>query len=206
MVRGSAEVDESVVIAVLPGDGCKPLRERLSPLELSAPESAEVAVDATVVVFEDAGVDGERAAYGLVLWYERALRTVGHGHAEAEDAVVAFGGEDEIVLAVLLDDIIVPHLFLGPFHLVDVEDDTVVGRLVLLDIAERQDMVVAHLKVSAVVVEALAGVPVVAGVDIEAAVEHVGRGVGHIVVREEVTWKFCHIAFRFIGYVILSCG
>ena len=158
--------------------------ERIPPLELTTPESAEIDVDFSVIVLEGAGVDRERTADGLLHRLERAFGLVGHGHAQTEHAVVALCREDEIVLAVFLHDIVVPHLFLCPGHVFHVENHAVVGGIVVLHVVPRQHVVVFHLEVSAVVVEAFAGIPVVAGVDIEAVVEHVGRWVGHI-----VTWE-----------------
>ena len=184
MVGSGTEVDKTVLVAVLSEDRSLTIRQRAPPLQLSAPETAEETVDLTIVVLEDAGVDGERAADGLILRYERAFGLVGHGHAEVEHAVVTLGREDEVVLAVLLDDVVVPHLLLGPLHLINVEDDAVIGSLVVLDVIPRKHVVVAHLEVTAVVVETLAGVPVVAGVDVQASVKHIGRGVGHIVIGE----------------------
>ena len=107
------------------------------PLQLSAPETTEVGVDLSVVVLEHAGVDGERAADGVLLGNERALRTVGNGYAEVEYAIVVLGREDEVVLAILFDDVIVPHLLLGPCHILHVEDDAVVGGFAVFNIIPR---------------------------------------------------------------------
>ena len=187
VIGSGAEVDETIVIAVLAGDRSQSARQRAPPLQLSAPESAEVAVDLSVVVLEHTGIDGERAANGMFLRNERTFGLVGNGYTEVEHAVVAFRGEDEIVLAVLLDDVVIPHLLLCPGHLVDIENHTMIGGLVVLDVVPRQHVVVAHLEMSAVVVETFAGIPVVAGIYIEPSVEHVGRRISHIIAREQIT-------------------
>jgi len=148
------------------------LARRLVPLELTAPETAEVAVDLSVVVLEDTGVDAERAADGVFLRDEGALGALGDGHAQVEDAVVVLGREDEVVAAVLLHDIAVPHLLLGPRHLIHVEHDAVVGDRGCQGVAlQGENMVVAHLEVAAVIVEGSTGLDVVRGVDVQTVVE-----------------------------------
>ena len=187
VVGSRAQVDETIVVAILAGDGLKTVVDRMPPLQLTTPKTAEEAVDLTVVVLKYTGIDGERATDGSLLRNERALRLVGNGHTEVEHTVIALSGEDEVVLAILLDDVVVPHLLLCPLHLVDIKNHTVVGSFVVLNIIPRQHVIVAHLEVSAIIVEALASIPVMAGVDVQASVEHVGRWVSHIVTREQVT-------------------
>ena len=137
VVGSRAKVNETVVITVLAGDGLEAMIKRTSPLQLSAPESSEVAIDLTVVVLEHTGVNGERATDGKFLGDERAFGLVGHGYAQTEHAAVLFGREDEVVLAVFLDDVVVPHLFLGPGHIFHVEDDTMVGNFAIFNIVPR---------------------------------------------------------------------
>ena len=110
----------------------------------------------------------------MLLRYEGAFRTVGNGHAEVEDAVVVLGREDEVVFAVLLDDVVVPHLLLGPCHILHVEDNAMISSFTVLNIIERQYVVVLHLEVSAIVVESGTSLPVVAGIDVELTVKHIG--------------------------------
>ena len=147
---------------------------RLIPLQLAAPESAEIGVYLTIVVLEHAGVDRERAADGLFLRNEGTLGTVADGDAQMEHSVIVLGGENEVVLAVFLDDVVVPHLLLGPGHLVDIENDTMVGDVAILQVVEREDMVVSHLEVATIVVEGMTCLAVVTGIDIQLAVKHVG--------------------------------
>ena len=71
-----------------------------------------------------------------------------------------------------------------------------VGGIVVFDISPRQHVVVFHLEVATVVVEALAGIPVVAGIDIQTAVKHIGCGISHIVTREKILWF--HIILFFV--------
>ena len=59
MVRSRTKVDESVLVAILAEDGSQTVGQRVPPLQLTAPESSEVAVDLTVVILEYAGVDRE---------------------------------------------------------------------------------------------------------------------------------------------------
>ena len=92
---------------------------------------------------------------------ERSLGLVCHGDSEVKYAGVVLGGEDEVVFAVFLHDVVVPHLLFCPGHLVDIEDDTVVGHLAFHDILHGKYVIVAHLEMTAVVVETLAAVPVV---------------------------------------------
>ena len=104
-----------------------------------------------------------------------------------EHTVITLGREDEVVLAVLLNDIVIPHLLLGPLHVLHVENHTVVGSVIVLNIVPRQHVVVLHLEVATVIVETFAGIPVMTGVDIQASVEHIGRGVCHIIAWKQVT-------------------
>ena len=91
-----------------------------------------------------------------------------------EHTIIVLGREDEVVLAVLLYTVVVPHLFLCPFHLLYIEDDTMVCDIALFQVFERQHMVVFHLEVSSVIVEGMSSLTVVAGVDIQLAVKHIG--------------------------------
>ena len=91
MVGSSTEVDESVLVAILAEDGSLTVGQRTPPLELTAPETTEIAIDLAVVILEHAGVDGERAANGLGLRNERTFGLVGNSHTEVEHAVIAFG-------------------------------------------------------------------------------------------------------------------
>ena len=154
------------------------------PLQLTTPDATKIAVDLVVVVLEDAGVDAIGTNDGCGLRDEGTFGFVGHGHAKVEDTGVVLSGEDEIVLAVFLHHVIVPHLLLCPGHLIDIEDHAMVGDLTAHHVVHRQHVVVAHLEMATVVIETLAAVPVMAGIDIHAAVEHIGRGVGHIILRE----------------------
>ena len=144
------------------------------PLQLSSPESTEVAVYLAVVILEHTRVDGERATHGLLLGDERTFRTVGNSYTQVEHTIIVLGREDEVVLAVLLYTVVVPHLFLCPFHLLYIEDDTMVCDIALFQVFERQHMVVFHLEVSSVIVEGMSSLTVVAGVDIQLAVKHIG--------------------------------
>ena len=132
----------------------------------------------------------------MLLRDERAFWTVGDGHAEVELTVIVLGREDEIVLAVLLHDIAVPHLALHPGHLVLVEDDAVVGHGAVLKVIEGEHVVVAHLEVAAVVVEYVLTLAVVARINVELAVKHVGCGVSHIVTGEKIPWFHKYLRFR----------
>jgi hypothetical protein len=58
------------------------------PLKLSTPETAEITVYLTIVVLEDARVDGERATDGLRCWDERTLGTLADGDTKMEHSVI----------------------------------------------------------------------------------------------------------------------
>ena len=110
----------------------------------------------------------------MLLRNERTLRTVGNGYAEVEYAIVVLSREDEVVLAILFDDVIVPHLLFGPCHILHVEDDAVIGGFAVFNIIPRQHVVVLHLEVTAIIVESSTSLPVVAGIDEQFAVKHIG--------------------------------
>jgi hypothetical protein len=65
-----------------------------------------------------------------------------------------------------------------------VEDNAMVGNRTVLDIFEREDVVVTHLEVAAIIVEDIVALAVVAGVDVQLIVKHMSRRVGHIVTGE----------------------
>ena len=121
----------------------------------------------------------------MFLGDEWPFGTLAGGYAQVEDTVVVLSREYEVVAAVLLHHIVVPHLLLSPGHLVHIEDDTVIGDFGFEGITrKRKHVVVAHLEVSAVVVEGCSRLDVVRGVDVEAVAKHVDRRVGHIVFRK----------------------
>ena len=62
VVGSSTQVYETVLLTILSRNGSQSVRQRMPPLELSAPESTEVTVDLAVVILEHAGIDRERAA------------------------------------------------------------------------------------------------------------------------------------------------
>ena len=59
MVGSRTQVNETVVVTILAGDGLEAVVERAAPLQLSAPQSAEVAIYLAVVILEHTGVNGE---------------------------------------------------------------------------------------------------------------------------------------------------
>lgn len=166
------------------GQPQRPYAQRHVPLQLSAPQAPVVAIDAAVVIPEDAGVDAVGAPYGVLLRREGPLRPFGNGHTQAELAATILGREYQVVAAVFLHHIAVPHLLLHPGHLLLVEDNTVVGGMPLLNVVKREHVVVAHLEVPAVIVKDIVALAVVAGVYIQSVVKHMAGRVGHIVAGE----------------------
>jgi hypothetical protein len=146
----------------------------MPPLKLSAPESTKVAIYLTIVILKHTRVDREGTTNGLIHRFERSLGLVGHSNTQTEYAIVGLGREDKVVLAILLDAVIVPHLLLSPGHILHVKDNTMVCGIVILDIVPREHMVVLHLEVTAIVVETLTGIPVMRWVDVKTSVKHIG--------------------------------
>ena len=105
---------------------------------------------------------------------ERTFGLVSNGNTEVEHAIIVLGREYQVVLAVFLYDIVIPHLFLSPCHILDIENHAMVGSLVVLHIIEREYVVVLHLEVTAIVVEGMTCLTVVGGVNIQFTVKHVG--------------------------------
>jgi hypothetical protein len=154
------------------------------PLQLTAPQTSVVAEDTAVIVLENARVDAVGTTDGIFLWNEWAFWLVGNGYTQVEFSIIILGREDEIVFAILFYYVAVPHLLLHPRHLVLVEDNAMVGNRTVLDIFEREDVVVTHLEVAAIIVEDIVALAVVAGVDVQLIVKHMSRRVGHIVTGE----------------------
>ena len=145
------------------------------PLQLSAPDTTEVDIDSTIVVLEDTRVDAVGLADRVGLRDERTFGSVGDGHTQAEDTIVVLCRKDQMVLAVDLHDIVIPHLLLRPGHVLDVEDLSAVGDVGFHRVAvDAQHVVVLHLEVTTVVVEGRTAVPVVGRVDIDLVVKHMG--------------------------------
>lgn len=143
-------------------------------LQLSSPDATEVDVYLSIVVLKDAWVDGIGATDGVRLRMEGAFGLVGGGNAEVEDAVLVLGAEDHIVSSVLLHYVVVPELFSSPRNILNLQGKTVVVGNVLIGAVKRQDVVVFHLEVAAIIVEGFARVPVVGGIDIQFVVKDVG--------------------------------
>ena len=156
-------------------------------LKLSAPDAPEAAIDGGVVVFEEAGVDAVGAADGVGLRDEGPFGAVADGDAEAEDVGIVFGAEDEVVASVMFYYVVIPELARCPGDVVEVEDASEVGGFATGGVVEAEAVVVAHVEVVAVVVLAYMGVDVVGRVDVYGVCKDVGRGVCHVVGREEVT-------------------
>jgi hypothetical protein len=132
MVRRCAEVDKSVFIAILAIDRSQTIGQRMPPLELSTPETSEVTIYLSVVILKHTGIDRERTTNRLVHRLERTFGLVSHSNTQTEDTVKGFCREDQIVLTILLNTVIVPHLLLSPGHLLHIEDYTMISSLVVL--------------------------------------------------------------------------
>ena len=174
VVGSSTKVDETILFAILAEEGSNAIGQWAPPLKLSAPESTEVAVNLTIVILEHTRVDRERTTNRLIHGLEWTFGLVGYGNTETEYAIISLSREDEIVLAIFLNNIIIPHLLLSPCHILHVENYSVIGSLIILYIVERQYMVVFHLEVTTIIVEGSTSFPVVRGIDIETTVKYVG--------------------------------
>ena len=120
-----------------------------------------------------------------------------------EHAIIILGREDEIVLAILLYYIVVPHLLLSPWHILYIENHTMIGYFTFHHIVHRENMIVFHLEVTAIIVEAFAAVPVMRWVNIQATVKHIGRWICHIILREQISCFHCYLIFKEIDDIIL---
>ena len=74
---------------------------------------------------------------------------------------------------------------------------SMIGDSTIHDIIKRKDMIVEHLEMTAVVIEAFACIPVVGGIDVYSIVEHVGRRVCHKVLWKKVSWFHVFLVFSF---------
>ena len=101
-----------------------------------------------------------------------------------EYTIIILSREDEVILAVFLHDIIVPHLLLSPLHLLHIKDLAVIGDLTIHHIIHGNHMVILHLEVTAVVIESSTSLPVMRRIDIKASVKHIGRRICIIITRE----------------------
>lgn len=159
----------------------------LVALQLAAPEPAEVQVRvARVRVDEGRGVDAEAPRYRLGVGHERAGRGVADGDADAEHGRPVARREVQVVLAVLEGRIGRPELLRRPRHVLGAQHHAVVGHGVGgvggVQRRRREDVVVGHVVLVAVVVELDVRLAVVRGVDVDAPLEDVGRGVRRVEV------------------------
>lgn len=177
--------------------GVKHVVALLVALKLAAPQPAKVHVRLlfrVVVVDEHGRVDAEGTLDGLRVRGEGPLGLVGHGDADAEDALLVAGGEVEVVLAVARGGVGGPQLLGHPGYVLGAEGQAVVhDRLGRVDAAGGEDVVVGHVVLIAVVVELDVGLAVVRRVDVDPVVEDVGRRVGRV----EVGYQGGHFVFFF---------
>ena len=172
-------------------------------LELSAPDSAEVEIIVSVGVGEHADVNRVAAAYGVGLWYEGSFGTVGYGYSDAEDVVLVLEGKVEVVTSVFFGAVAVPELSSGPGYVGDVEGFAVVGDFACHGVAVDGEYVhVFHDVLVAVVVFDVFTFPVVGGVDVNLAVVYVYARIGHVVVREKITFVGLEWIHKIIGLKI----
>ena len=157
---------------------------RRPTLQLAAPDAAKVHVALTVRVLEDRGVDAVGALDRFGLCLERTGRLVGNCGANPEDVLLVLHGKIQVVLPALLGRVRRPHLPACPRHILDIERDAVIGDRTT-DRVHREHMVVAHGEVAAEIIRRNAGVDVVRGVDVDLAVEDVGRRIGGVDLRDQ---------------------
>ena len=163
------------------------LLRSLIPLELTAPETAEVAIDLAVIVLEHAGVDRERTTDGVLLRNKRTLGPVGDGYTKMEYTVIVLSREDQVVLAVFLDDIIVPHQLLGPSDLIYIENLTIICHLAVFHVFHGNHVIVLHLEVTAIIIEGSTSLPVMRRIDEQFSVKNIGRRICIIITRIKIT-------------------
>lgn len=120
----------------------------------------------------------------LRLRRERPGRGVCDGDADAEDAFLVARREVEVVLPVLGGGVGRPQLLGHPGHVGGLEGDAVVSRGSAGGV-QREDVVVVHVVLVAIVVELDVGLPVVRGVDVELSLEDVGGRVRGVDVGDE---------------------
>ncbi|KAI9163634.1 Sn1-specific diacylglycerol lipase beta [Paramyrothecium foliicola] len=160
----------------------------LVALELAAPQAAKVEVGLTIVVDEGGRVNAKAAANGLGFRGEGTLWGVAYGHADAEDALLVARREVEVEFTVgALGAVWCPHLLGDPGDVLGAENDAVVGDLARggVERGDAEDVVVGHVVLVAIVVELNVRLAVVRRVDVDLAVEDVGRGVSRVDVGDQ---------------------
>ena len=128
---------------------------------MSAPQTTEITIDLPIIILKHTRINRERTTDGIRLWDKRALWTVGNRYTESEHTVIILGRENKEILTVFLYHIVIPHLSFSPWHLFHIKDYSVIGSRILLYIVKRQYMIVEHLKMTAIIIKALATVTVV---------------------------------------------
>ena len=153
-------------------------------LQLAAPDPAKVEIRLPVVVDKGRGIDAVAAGNGLGVRDERALGLVTLRDANAEDALLVARREVEEVFPVLVGGVWRPHLLRDPGDVGGFEGDAVIGHGPAHGV-HRDDVVVVHVVLVAIVVVGLGGFDIVRGVDVESAVEDVGGGIRGVDVSDE---------------------
>ena len=134
-------------------DECKEELMAEGALKLSAPKSAEIYINRAVIILEDTRVYRVRSANVVGLRLKRTFRSVCNSHSKVEHIVLVLCAEDKIILTVFLNDIIVPQLSACPWNILQVENLATVGSLFVLNISERERMIVFHFEMTAVVIK-----------------------------------------------------
>ena len=158
-------------------------------LELATKDSAEIHVVGAVVILEDGIVNRIAALDGMWLGDEWAFGLVADGDTATEDASLVLGREIHVVFAILLLDIAVPKLLFGPRNLLTGKDNAFVLHLTCHWVAgDRKHMIILHVEVNAPVILGDARIIVVRWVDVNLTVKDMHRWVGHVILREKVSF------------------
>ena len=96
------------------------------PLQLSTPKASEVSINLSIVILEHARVYREGTTNRHSLWCERSFRFVSYSYTQMEYAIIVFGRENQVVFAILLYAVVVPHLLFSPGHIFHVEYHTMI--------------------------------------------------------------------------------
>jgi len=143
------------------------------PLQLTAPNPAEIDIVRTIIVLIGRWVYTETALHRLRHGLVRAFGFVTDRNADSKNIVLIFCGKIHVISPVLAGHIVGPHLTTGPGHIFDIERDTMIAH-VPPGILHRIHVIIAHIKVASCVILGNSGLDIVRGENINFAVVHMG--------------------------------
>ena len=159
----------------------------LITLKLTAHQSTEINIYLTVIILKYGRIHGITSPDRIRFRHKRAVRRVTDSHSQTEDVRMVFGREIKIILSVLFTTVAIPHLTLYPRHIRLVKNPTMVCHISFHHIFQRENMIVAHIKMCSPIIFGNTALPIVRRINIYFTFKHMYRRVCHIISRNQIS-------------------